>query len=51
MADASQCYKQANSKSSAPLDVSSSLSALEESSSSLSEGEGGNANSSPAMED
>ncbi len=31
MADASQCYKQANSQSSAPLDISPSLSALEES--------------------
>ncbi len=51
MADASQCYKQTNSQSSARLDVSSSLSALEESSSSLAEGEGGNANCSSATED
>ncbi len=48
--DASQFYKEANSQSSAPLDVSSSLSALEESLSSLAEGEGGNSNSSSAME-
>ncbi len=51
MSDAAQCYKQVNSQALAPLDISSSLSALEESASSSAEGEGSTANSSSPTED
>ena len=51
MSDTAQCYKRVNSQASAPLDISSSLSALEESASSLTEGEGGEANSSSAIDE
>ncbi len=51
MADASECYKKANAQSQAPLDASSSLSALEESQFSSSDGEGGETTSSSAIED
>ena len=51
MSDAAQCYKRFNSQASAPLDVSSSLSAQEESASSSTEGEGGETNSSFAIEE
>ena len=44
MSDAAKCFKSFNTQASAPLDVSSSLSAQEESSSSSTEGEGGEAN-------
>ena len=40
MSDTAQCYKRVNSQASAPLDVTSSLSAQEESASSSTEGEG-----------
>ncbi len=53
MADASECYKKANAQSQAPLDASSSLSALESqfSSSDGEGGGGGEATSSSAIED
>ena len=50
MADASQLYKKANAQAQAPLDASSSLSALEESPFSSSGGKGGEATSSSAIE-
>ena len=51
MSDAAKCFKSFNTQASAPLDVSSSLSAQEESASSSAEGEGGEANSSSAIEE
>ncbi len=49
--DVIQCYKQVNSQALAPLDFSSPLSPLEESASSLAEGQGGEVNSSSLTED
>ena len=51
MSDAAKCFKRFNSQASAPLDVSSSLSTQEELASSSTEGEGGEANSSSAIEE
>ncbi len=51
MADAAQCYKKVNLQDLAPLDVSSSLSALEESPNSSSEGEECEATSFSAIEE
>ncbi len=49
MSDAAKCYKSFNEQASAPLDVSSSLSAQEESAGSSAEGEGGEPISSPPI--
>ena len=51
MADAAQCFKRANTQPQAQLDAFSSLSALEESQFSSSDGEGGEATTSSSSED
>ncbi len=51
MSDAAKCYKSFNTQALAPLDVSASLSAQEESAGSSVEGEGGEANSSSHIEE
>ncbi len=51
MSGAAKCYKSFNKQALAPLDVSSSLSAQEESAGSSTEGEGGEASSSSHIEE